>query len=317
MDMSPRTPMVSKILIIVVCIVVSLLATAVGYYFYAKISRDQRDVRLLGSIAVTSRQKTSVPAELVEARILVETEDARSLSRAKAQGSAIVARIMAALHPQLAVRTATKQATSPVNSPDDKNQIKITNFTAEIRRDSDKAAKDTDAPRLRYHATYSLKIKTTQLERWPAMLQQILALGATRIDRVSFKLQDTTQACQPLFVRAATQLQQQGQQLAALTGERVVGLKALTASCSVAEDTLLGHSYSRLAALHSDSDDDNDATSASNPRQDVSPQLGQLENLLTTTARSTTLTQPALTNTALHPLEVELQLEAQWYVVPR
>ena len=138
-----------------------------------------------------------------------------------------------------------------------------------------------------YQVTRQLKLHTTHLAKLDELAQLALKTGVTRIERVIFKLPEELVACEHLIAPVMQLARQRSDHLARQTDSRLVGVKQINAQCLV-KDSVPPWYY-----------------------------LTRLENTASPAMLTNSKTQQAdSTSTVVREVEVELQVQAQWYIDP-
>ncbi len=182
--------------------------------------------RPVGSIAVSVSQHGTLPAELVELQLVVETRHPDSLLQAEQLNYDISKRLSGNLSAELDMSAG--------------DYLKTIDFRADTRY----VTKNQQREFAGYQVVHTLKLRTEQLTKLSSLIKLALASGATRIDQITFGLKNQSDACKALMEPAVRLAEQRGTQLASLTGSHLLGIKQLTSRC-VASDYMPMHNYYR------------------------------------------------------------------------
>jgi hypothetical protein len=90
-----------------------------------------------------------------------------------------------------------------------------------------------------YKATNQITVKTKQIANLGRFIDSAVEQGVNRVDNISFSLSDTKGFCKSLLQQATEQARSDAEVVAQSLGTRIVGIKDVSASCSLSRSSRL------------------------------------------------------------------------------
>lgn len=192
----------------------ALIAAMTLGFVSAGTMKASADVQERGFVSVSTTANTELPPDVVEIRIAVQTEDAKSLQKATEENKLISDKVY-------------DQLSSMINK-ENGDFIKTANFNASPVYNY----KNNKKTLVKYEVSNSIIVHTKNIKDAGKMIDKAILFGATNINDLNFSISSYDKQCDQLLSIAAKKAYARAGILASSAGNNLAGIKSINGSCS-------------------------------------------------------------------------------------